>query len=133
MIKRPLHYRFSDAVLEERKITTIREKPWPGGTPIILYNWEGKAYRSKHSDVAVIEMVELSLVRIQHHPEGLVDYSHAIRLPRELWSCEGFESEDEMDAWFRKVVKPGSVECRWLMRFRLIKKLSNPNTDTITS
>ena len=56
MIKRPLDPKFSDAVREGRKVTTIREKPWPVGKPIMLYNWSGIPYRSKHIDVASVKV-----------------------------------------------------------------------------
>ena len=80
MIKRPLNSRFSDAVLEGRKVTTIRDTPWPVGKPIMLYNWSGAAYRSPQIDVAAVLVVETTLIRI-----GTANYRNA----RSLWqsSC----------------------------------------------
>lgn len=95
MIKRPLHPRFSDAVLAGRKTTTIRPKPWPtkkrcpacngqggdGGpdvchecegageipVPIMLYNWSGLPYRSKQVDVAAVICTGTKPLRIERH------------------------------------------------------------------
>jgi len=64
MIKRPLNSRFSDAVREGRKITTIRDNPWPVGKQIMLYNWSGAAYRSKQNDVAAVTVLATSPVTI---------------------------------------------------------------------
>lgn len=118
MIKRPLNAQFKPAVLEDRKITTIREKPWPVGVPIMLYHWEGKAYNSPHVDVAVIEVMETCPIEIDHHADGVMTYAHRIWHPNPLWACEGFKSSEAMDAWFRQVVKPGRSLTRHLMRFR---------------
>jgi len=51
MIKRPINARFSEAVREGRKFTTIRSKPWPVWKEIMLYNWSAAAYRSPQVDV----------------------------------------------------------------------------------
>ena len=64
MIKRPLNPRFSDAVREGRKFTTIRADLWPVGVPIMLYNWSGAAYRSKQIDVAAIIVQGFWLIEI---------------------------------------------------------------------
>jgi hypothetical protein len=128
MIKRPLHHRFSEAVLEGRKITTMREKPWPVGKPIILYHWTGAPYRSKHADVAVIEVVVKDMVLIRQNLDGEIDYrvGGVFEMPGPLWYCEGFGSQEDMNEWFRPIMKKAPLMTRHLMHFRLIKKLSNP-------
>lgn len=36
MIRRPLNSRFNQKVLDQIKVTTLRDKPWPVGVPIQL-------------------------------------------------------------------------------------------------
>ena len=43
MLKRPINSRFRELVLRDEKTTTIRDKPWPVGVPIMLYSWTGSA------------------------------------------------------------------------------------------
>lgn len=126
MIKRPLHFQFCDAVREERKITTIRQKPWPIGVPIMLYNWAGPAYRSKQIDVAAVEVIETMPIEISRPEFGGIHFSIRRVAGRPLWSCEGFKDQDAMDSWFLAEICAGDKETRHLMRFRLIKKLSHP-------
>lgn len=93
MIKRPLNPQFSQAVLEDRKFTTIREKPWPVGKPIMLYNWSGAAYRSKQIDVCPVMVEETTPIRIGRSCDGMLIFYHAergIHQGRLLWQCEGF-------------------------------------------
>jgi hypothetical protein len=126
MIKRPLNPEFSSAVLEGRKITTIREKPWPVGKPIMLYNWSGAAYRSKQIDVAAVVVDETGEIDITHREDGGMIYAGrliAMFLYKDgtrLHSAEGFDSRQAMDDWFRSVVKPGQTVTKHLMRFRLL-------------
>jgi len=54
MLKRPLNSRFREPLLRDEKTTTIRDKTWPVGVPIMLHNWSGAAYRSKQIDVAPV-------------------------------------------------------------------------------
>jgi|GEM_PF-6156985 len=126
MIKRPLNSRFSDAVLEGRKVTTIRDTPWPVGKPIMLYNWSGAAYRSPQIDVAAVLVVETTLIRIGRVEGeiGLMCYhaERGIHPGRQLWSCEGFLSEEDMDEWFRSKFKSGQWVDKHLMRFRLLER-----------
>ncbi|MEI6178310.1 MAG: hypothetical protein WCS43_15565 [Verrucomicrobiota bacterium] len=120
MIKRPLNPQFSSAVLECRKFTTIRDKPWPVGVPIMLYNWSGAAYRSKQIDVAAVMVEGVHPIEISHDETMGMRYSmHAVGQIA-LWSTEGFGSRAEMDAWFRPIVKPGQTVAKVLMRFRLL-------------
>jgi hypothetical protein len=120
MIKRPLNPQFSSAVLEGRKFTTIREKPWPVGVPIMLYNWSGAAYRSKQVDVAAVKVLGFWTIQIAHTDSGKMRYGVGMENEKALWETEGFDSREAMDDWFRKVVKPGQIVTKHLMRFRLL-------------
>lgn len=134
MIKRPLHRRFTEAVISDRKIPPIRETPWPVGVPIMLYRWAGAPYRSKHVDVAVIEVVKSRQIEIRHSVDGQVEYAGVglcgtvnpifliMSYPHTLWSAEGFDSQEDMDAWFRAVVKPGQTNNRHWMQFNRVKR-----------
>ena len=125
MIKRPLNAQFSNAVLEKRKITTIREKPWPVGVPIMLYNWSGAAYRSKQIDVGVVTVSGWWPITIAHTESGEMRYAYGMDCGLALHETEGFESRAAMDEWFRPLVKPGQSVTKHLMRFRL----ANANMD----
>ncbi len=117
MIKRPIDPRFADAVRTGRKFTTIRAKPWPVGVPIMLYHWAGKPYRSKQVDVAVVIVKGFWSIRIAQSATGEMAYDHGMQNPKPIHETEGFESQAEMDAWFRKLVKPCSSIGSALMRF----------------
>ena len=119
MIKRPLNARFSTAVLDGVKFTTIREKPWPVGKPIMLYHWSGAAYRSQQVDVAPIIVMGFWPIQIAQTEEGIMRYSYGMENAKPLWQTEGFESASALDAWFRPLVKPGQSVTHHLMRFRL--------------
>ena len=119
MIKRPLNKIFSAAVLEGRKFTTIREKPWPVGVPIMLYNWSGAAYRSKQIDVVPIIVMGFWPIEIAQTEEGIMRYSYGMEKAKPLWQTEGFESASALDAWFRPHVNPGQSVTHQLMEFRL--------------
>ena len=127
MIRRPLNERFSDAVLEERKITTIRDNPWPIGKPIMLFRWFGKPYRSKQVDIAPVMVESTGEIRITHRPDGGMLYAgpeivdSIYRHGTDLHITEGFGTRSEMDEWFRPLVKPGQTVSKTLMRFRLWK------------
>ena len=118
MIKRPLNSRFSDKAKGLIKITTIRDKPWPVGKPIMLYNWSGAAYRTPQIDVCPVEVIEASPILITRDSQAEMNYCMIVELPRPLWSCEGFDSQEDMDAWFSAKMKPGSSIEKHLMRFR---------------
>ena len=120
MIKRPLDPRFSNAVLEKRKITTIRETPWPVGVPIMLYNWSGAAYRSPQKDVGSVMVSGWWPITIAHTVAGDMRYAYGMDCGLVLHETEGFESRADMDAWFRPLVKPGQSVTKHLMRFRLL-------------
>ena len=122
MIKRPLNSRFSDAVREGRKITTIRDNPWPVGVPIMLYQWSGAAYRSKQNDVVVVKVSGYWPIQIHRLPDGTMRYIHGMENIKPLYETEGFKTSDELDDWFRPLVKPGQTITKTLMRFRLANK-----------
>ena len=118
MIKRPLNPQFSSAVLEGRKFTTIREKPWPVGVPIMLYNWSGAAYRSKQIDVCTVVVDGTTEIQITNDPKIGMRYSIYAADQIALWSTEGFDSRVGLDNWFRPLVKSGQTITKHLMRFR---------------
>lgn len=122
MIKRPLNPRFSTAVLEGRKTTTIRDSFWRTDVPIMLYNWSGAAYRSKQVDVAPVMVESVLPIRITHKEDGdmLYVWGRATLEKPPLHETEGFASRAEMDAWFRPLIKPGQTVAKVLMRFRLL-------------
>ncbi len=125
MIRRPLHKKFGEAVTQGRKITTIRDNPWPIGVPIMLYHWSGAPYRSPQIDVAAVIVEETTPIRIGRN-EGEMMFFHEernIHRGKLLWYCEGFLSRDEMDEWFRAKMKPGQWVDKALMRFRLQRQV----------
>lgn len=120
MIRRPLNERFADAVLSGRKITTIRDKPWPVGKPIMLFRWEGKPYRSKQVEIAPVVVEEVQSIEIEMPGFGEpAYYPRKLDCGCPLWISEGFASQDDMDSWFYRVVKPGQTVTKALMRFRM--------------
>lgn len=118
MIKRSLNSRFRAAVLADKKITTIRDKAWPVGVPIMLYNWSGAAYRSKQIDVATVVVKGFWTIRITHMPDGTMAYDCGKESGPALHESEGFASHAEMDEWFRPLLKPGQTIQKTLMLFR---------------
>ena len=125
MIKRPLNPQFSQAVLDGRKFTTIRQKPWPCWKPIMLYNWSGAAYRSKQVDVAAIEVEETLELVATHDRDGSIVFSRDEIDGIPIHQTEGFDDAGQMQEWFAKVVPVGKTVELALMRFRL---LNNPET-----
>lgn len=130
MIRRPLDPRFSQAVLHGRKITTIRQNPWPVGVPIMLYNWTGAPYRSKQAEVAAVVVEETTTIHIGRFKgeSGIMHYcaERSIHSGRKLWQCEGFLSKEDMDEWFRCLIKAGQTATKVLMRFRLVNDSAMP-------
>lgn len=133
MLKRPVNSRFNDRIRAGIKITTIREKPWPVGKPIMLYNWSGKPYGSPQRDVVAVEVVFTCPILIRKSYGGTMNYSigfadleryfhqfDSALIPIPLWQCEGFDSQDDMDAWFRAVLKPGTTTEMHLCRFKTL-------------
>ena len=119
MIKRPLNPRFSNAVREGRKTTTIRDGIWPVGVPIMLYNWSGVPYRSPQVDVAAVVVLGFWAVEIHRTQGNGVFYTHQLIHEKPLYETEGFASFVEMDDWFRPLIKPGCVVEKHVMLFRL--------------
>lgn len=120
MIKRPLNARFSKAVLEGRKVTTIRDKCWPIGKPIMLYNWSGAAYRTPQIDVAEVIVTDAISIDISLGEfSDTVTFSEIMGLGRPLWECEGFDSPRDMNDWFLPMLKPGETVNKILMRFKM--------------
>ena len=120
MIKRPLNSQFSEKVKAGEKITTIRDKVWPINVPIMLYNWAGAPYRSRHVDVAVIKVIGFWPISITHCDDGSMVYALGMENERELWQTEGFDSAQKMDEWFRPLVRKNSTLVKVAMRFRLV-------------
>ena len=120
MIKRPLNPQFSQAVLEGRKFTTIRSKPWPCWKPIMLYNWSGAAYRSKQEDVAAIEVEEVLEMIVTHDRDGGIVFGRDKIDGIPIHKTEGFDDAGQMQEWFAKVVPIGKTVELALMRFRLL-------------
>lgn len=121
MIKRPIDPRFNQAVLDGRKFTTIREKPWPVWKDVMLYNWSGAAYRSKQVDVAAVIVESETEILICNDGHAVTFYPDDVD-GISLHETEGFESRSDLETWFAKVVKPGERATKHLMRFRLLRK-----------
>lgn len=121
MTKRPLDRRFRQRVENLVKVTTIRNKPWKLGVPIMLYHWTGAAYRSKQENFRAVTVVEARPIQITRTVLGMGYWENGTdEFIEGLWKTEGFDSQAEMDDWFRRLVKPGEVATKWLMRFRLV-------------
>lgn len=118
MIRRPLNERFADKVLRGVKVTTIRDRPWPLGVPIMLFRWADKPYRSKQIEIAPVWVHKVEPIEISHDPMG-ARFSVAYVLGRPLFGTEGFESHRAMERWFESVVPLGQTSRKHLMQFRL--------------
>lgn len=138
MLKRPINARFREPVLRDIKTTTIREKAWPVGVPIMLYSWSGDAYRSKQIDVAAIIVAEVRTIKIQHLRNGELRFLPGhFSVPwrkeapewedRWLFETEGFATADELHAWFRPLVKRGQTVEKTLMLFRRSNVVHEPH------
>lgn len=119
MIKRPLNARFTELVKSGVKTSTIREKPWRIGIPIMLYNWSGRPYNSPQVDVAPIIVHETRVIRITHMENGVMLYEYGQVNENSLHNTEGFSSRDELDAWFRPLIKRGETVEKAIMFFCL--------------
>ena len=120
MIKRPLHPPFSNEVLDQVKDTTIRDKAWPIGKPIMLYNWSGAAYRSPQIDVAVVIVTRVYPIEIYRRHDEVMFYSSDIGGARMLWQREGFQCQAGLDAWFRPLLKHEQIARKFINCFRLL-------------
>jgi hypothetical protein len=101
----------------------MRKKPWPIGKEIMLYHWQEKPYRSKHQDIAVVKVISTNPIFIKREQDDSISYIplHPFTLSRPLWQHEGFDSQEEMDAWFRPLIKINDAIHRHLMHFKLIR------------
>ncbi len=125
MIRRPLAEQFHQKVLDGIKVSTIRPNPWPVGTPIQLFRWEGLPYRSKHINGPAVIARSVNGIMIARDAAGAISYHlagddlrHAIT---DLYVIEGFDSQEKMDDWFRRLVKPGQTIQSYQMLFSLIE------------
>lgn len=118
MIRRPLNSRFNDKVLAGVKFTTIRDTPFPVWKDVQFYNWTGKPYRSKQANVATVTVEGESIIIISN-TDGIMGYLPDSVDGIPLHVTEGFDTHEEMDQWFEKLVKPGQRVKKHLMRFKL--------------
>jgi len=128
MHRRPISPQFNDAICEGRKVTTIRRSPWPVGVPIQLYNWSGKPYASKQVPVAVVMCRGHNPVTIQRDAEGAVSFGvwgqkNKSIDAEQLTKWEGFACQEDLEAWFRRLVKPGKPLVQFLNRFELFASI----------
>lgn len=125
MIKRPIHERFNRKILDGIKVTTIRGNAWPVSQDIMLYNWSGKPYRSKQRDVVVIRVRGFWTIQIQRTLDDQMIYKAGAALIPKIHETEGFDSVEEMDSWFRRLVKPGHMIEQSLMLFRVVRHVTS--------
>lgn len=134
MIKRPINERFVPKVLAGQKVTTLREHAWPLCSEIMLYRWDGRAYHSPQIDVAVVKVISSHhrVLILRSAVSGRLDYTNEVTgglkldpvfLNRNLWELEGFDSQADMDAWFKTLVKPGRHIFRAAMHFELVRRV----------
>jgi hypothetical protein len=123
VIKRPLAEQFHQKVLDGIKVSTIRPNPWPVGIPIQLFRWEGLPYRSKHVNGPAVIARSANRIMIASDLAGVISYHltdydlcHAIK---DLYVIEGFDSQEKMDDWFRRLVKRGQIIKSYQMLFSL--------------
>lgn len=128
MIKRPVNIVFREKILAREKISTIRAKQWPLCTPIMLFSWEDKPYRSKHKDLAVITVQAIIPIAIWRSASNALIYSYSKRqgscsemsiFGKPLFQAEGFDSAEQMDEWFTKLLKKDENINQSLMLFSL--------------
>jgi hypothetical protein len=124
MIKRPLAEQFHQKVLDGIKVSTIRPNPWPVNVPIQLFRWEGLPYRSKHVNGPAVIARSADRIMIASDAAGVISYhltDHNLCSSIEnLYMIEGFESQEKMDDWFRRLVKRGQTIEQYQMLFSLI-------------
>ena len=98
----------------------------------MIYNWSGAAYRSKQVDVAPIIVMGFWTILITHEKDGSMSYFYGMKNEKPLHETEGFNSREELDDWFRPLVKIGTTVGKTLMRFRLANsKMSTPNDENL--
>ena len=120
MIKRVVSERFKAVILDGTKTTTIRDRDWPIGRPIMLFHWAAKPYRSKHVDIHEVHVKIRWPIEIEHRSDGQMAFHVGMDQSKApLWKTEGFSSITEMDDWFRPLVTRGRSSWKVLMRFEL--------------
>ena len=117
MLKRPINNRFREKVLSGNKTTTIRDKAWLVKTLIMLYSWEGLPYRSKQINLCPIQVLGFWPISITKTHDGFMIYGCG-KEGEPLWASEGFDSKEDMDNWFRPLVKEGETTKKYLMKFK---------------
>lgn len=85
----------------------------------MLYNWTGKAYRSKQADVVAVEVEEVLELTVTHDRDGGIVFSRSHIDGTPIHKTEGFDDAGQMQEWFSKVVPIGQTVELSLMRFRL--------------
>ena len=126
MIKRPLSAQFHQKVMDGIKVSTIRPNPWPVGVPIQLFHWQDKPYRSKHVNGPAVIVNCIKPMQICNPCTSKLEYcyGHGSLLnvaPKNLYAIEGFDSQEDMDTWFRRLVKPGQTIQQHQMLFSLFQ------------
>lgn len=120
MHRRSLNIRFKDKVLDGIKTTTIRDKCWPIGVPIMFFHWVDKPYRSKQIEIAPIIVTAATPIDISKGDfTDHVEFSVIMGLDRPLWQCEGFNGPLDMNDWFAPRLKANQTVTKILHRFRL--------------
>jgi len=124
MIKRPLAEQFHQKVRDGVKVSTIRPNPWPVNVPIQLFRWEGLPYRSKHVNGPAVIARSADRIMIASDAAGVISYHltdyNLCSSIQNLYMIEGFESQEKMDDWFRRLVKRGQTIEQYQMLFSLI-------------
>lgn len=118
--------RFRQPILEEVKFTTIREKPWPIGVPIMAYEWLGTPYRSKQAEICPVIAEKTTLIEIWTCVKGeAITFTPAKKIHGDvpLWKCEGFHDEREMKDHFLSKLGPDQKVTMHLIRFRRLIKV----------
>ena len=123
MIRRSINSRFKRKVLDGVKVTTIRDKAWPLGKQVMLFVWTGAPYRSKQENVVSVVVDEVHPVKIFRGYDDVMSYTVNEPLFAPLWELEGFDSQMDMDKWFRPLLKQNEEVEKWLSRFSIFDKI----------
>lgn len=103
MHRRPLDVMFAEKVSAFIKRTTIRQKPWPIGQQVMLYHWNGTAYRpgSKQVDICAVTVERIIPIKIEHDG-NVVQFNYSPQEPDSppLWQLEGFDSPTDLSLYF---------------------------------
>lgn len=91
----------------------------------MLYNWSGAAYRSPQIDVAPVIVRDVRVIRITHRADDGMIYAYGKPNERLLHETEGFATREELDSWFRPIIKRGQTVEKALMFFSLSNTASH--------